>query len=228
MKIWEIKAQALRLMFTVSDMNLNETDFSSGIIRQNQNTAEKLIRMDDSIRRGIDLYYSYVGEPISFFDTVLVSGNNSDEKVVDFNYVNAAYPTRVDIFVYDTDGNKIGSSLNVTFRYDQILKKIFFDTDYGKYETDYGYTVKPKVWYRVVKKNLPIGANEMTYDLDAIDIPEEVQRMLPYFIKGEIYEEDEFNVAQSAKNEYIRFLLSLRKPFSNVQTKVRKSKIFSK
>ena len=25
----------------------------------------------------------------------------------------------------------------------------------------------------------------MTYDLNDIDIPEEVQRMLPYFIKGE-------------------------------------------
>ena len=48
------------------------------------------------------------------------------KKVVDFNYANAAYPTRVDIFVYDTDNNKIGSLLNVTFRYDQILQKNIF------------------------------------------------------------------------------------------------------
>ena len=47
-------------------------------------------------------------------------------------------------------------SLLDTIRY---CKKIFFDTDYGKYETDYGYSVKPKVWYRVVKKN-PIGAKK--------------------------------------------------------------------
>ena len=62
MKLWQIKAEALRLMFADSDMQFSEEEFSEKIVYENFNTADKLVRMEDSIRRAIDLYYIYVGE----------------------------------------------------------------------------------------------------------------------------------------------------------------------
>ena len=61
MKLWEIKAQALRLMFADSEITFSYEDFKQGVIEDNANTREKLIRMDDSIKRAIDMYYSYCG-----------------------------------------------------------------------------------------------------------------------------------------------------------------------
>ena len=68
----------------------------------------------------------------------------------------------------------------------------------------------------------------MTYDLNDIFIPEEVQRMIPYFVKGELYEEDEPAMAQTAYAMYINFLRGLKRPFNKVQTKVRRSQVFTK
>ena len=64
MKLWEIKAQALRLMFADTDIEFSFAEFENNSIYENANTREKLIRMNDSIRRAIDLYYHYHGEQI--------------------------------------------------------------------------------------------------------------------------------------------------------------------
>ena len=61
MKLWEIKAQALRIMFSDTSLNFSQTDFESGIILANSNTREKYIRMNDSINRAIDSYFAYCG-----------------------------------------------------------------------------------------------------------------------------------------------------------------------
>ena len=62
MELWDIKASALRLMFADTDIKFDKQDFSSGAIYDNGNTRDKLIRMNDSIRRAIDLYFQYCGQ----------------------------------------------------------------------------------------------------------------------------------------------------------------------
>ena len=52
--------------------------------------------------------------------------------------------------------------------------------------------------------------------------------MIPYFVKGELYEEDEPAMAQTAYAMYINFLRGLKRPFNKVQTKVRRSQVFTK
>ena len=37
-------------------------------------------------------------------------------------------------------------------------------------------------------------------DTDTIDMQPEILRMIPYFIKGELYEEDDANIAANAMN----------------------------
>ena len=69
MKLWQIKAMSLTYScFAIPTFNLVKNEFSSGILLANGNTREKLVRMDDSIRRAIDRYYDVVGEA-RVFDT---------------------------------------------------------------------------------------------------------------------------------------------------------------
>jgi hypothetical protein len=80
------------------------------------------------------------------------------------------------------------------------------------------------VYYRQSKVNL----GTVTDQTDVTLIPEDVLRMVPYFIKGELYEEDEPNIAMQSRQMYVQYLMGLRKKFTKTQTKVKSAKVFHK
>ena len=225
MKLWQIKAMSLRIMFADTNIQFSEEEFSSGVLLANGNTREKLVRMDDSIRRAIDRYYEVVGEPRAF-DTFSLDETG---QYIDFaDKLDFGYPERVDVKIYSSYNDVKTLRLTKTqvdYVYDSITKRIYFE--YEDYSV-YGENVSFVVWYKRVKSNIPEIVDQMTYDLNDIFIPEEVQRMIPYFVKGELYEEDEPAMAQTAYAMYINFLRGLKRPFNKVQTKVRRSQIFNK
>lgn len=220
MKLWEIKAQALRLMFTDFDIQFNETDFTDGTIYSNPNTRDKLVRMQDSIQRAINLYYQQVGSTtaVEVFDAV-----------ENFELTVGEYPKRIDVLVYETVNEETvlrKEIRDVSFTFDELTNLVyFFDVDYLKeYEE---YDVKYRVMY--LRSGLVIGtANELTYDLNEQNIPQDIQFMIPYFVKGELYEEEDPQIALQARQLYMQFLMGVRKPFGNVQTKVKSSNVFKK
>jgi hypothetical protein len=240
MKVWEIKAQALRLMFADTDLQFSEAEFTSNAVYDNANTREKLVRMDDSIRRAIDLYYQYKGEPTLFTEDIELY--QTGDPVVYSNYIltsavsstNFGFPTRIDLLVYEELEDttlKLRKQVNEInfdfFETDGIIH--FFDVDYRDYITNYDYIPKFRVWYKTNKISLPATYNEITYDVNTLEvIPEDVQRMIPYFIKGELYEEDEPNIAMQSRTLYIQYLMGLRKKFNKTQTKVKSARVFSK
>jgi hypothetical protein len=233
MKLWEIKAQSLRLMFADSDIQFSEAEFTNGAIRLNANTAEKLVRMDDSIRRAIDLYYSYVGEWQRITEKELLIVDNVRQNYIYGFSSDFGFPTRVDILIYlvKDSGNQLAQTMNaVNFSFDPITMKLeFLDRDVLVYYTQYtDVAVKFRVFYRMKKLNLPYPVNELTFDLNTLFLPEEVQRKIPFYVKGELYEEDEASMAQNAKREYIAFCAGLRNPSIITQTKVKRSPIFGK
>jgi hypothetical protein len=224
MKLWEVKAQALRLMFADTDVEFSEVEFSTGTIYENANTREKLVRMVDSIKRAIDLYYQYNGEQaqtvikgldsatvnnvLTYYNTISFSASPSD----------FGFPSRVDVMANITEN--IGETTNISYDYDPKTKKIIFTNYDFIYFTN---KISFRVYYKIAKTNLIGNENEISYDLNSLGIPEEVQRQIPLFVKGEIYQEDEPNMAQLAKQEFTQFLvLNQRKTFSKVQTKVSK------
>ena len=234
MKIWEIKAQSLRLMFADTDMEFNYNEFADGTVENNPNTRDKLVRMEDSIRRGIDTYYSIFGEFVQVAEfplmTAVVGGSTVLLNKIDCS-TNAAfgYPTRVDVKAYDEDGVLRREFNQTDFSFDPITKQIFFyENNYATFSVANGVTVLFSVWYRRKKLNIPVDPNELTYDLDLLYIPEEVQRHLAYFVKSELFEEDEPKQAEKARSYFFSFLYGLKKPFSNVQTKVKRAKVFDK
>ncbi len=225
MKLWEIKAQALRLMFADSDVQFSEQEFSSGTIYTNSNTREKLVRITDSIKRAIDLYYQYNGEKakmttkgidsatvnnvLTYYNTINLSSTPSD----------FGFPTRVDVIANITES--ITETNNISFDFDEFNKKIVFN----QYDfTPYTNKIQFRIYYKIKKQNIVGNENEITYDLDLLGIPADVQRQIPLYVKGEIYQEDEPNMAQASKQEFVQFLLlNQRKHFIKNQTKVSKT-----
>lgn len=226
MILWEIKAQALRLMFADTDVEFNENEFTSGTIYTNANTREKLVRMNDSIARAIDLFYQYNGETAQWVEKSLVSTTTSGVTTyynrldVSQTPTNMGFPTRIDI-IEDLD-NLITYTQNIQYTYNQIDKTIYFLN--GDYRS-FGANIKFRVYYKMNRVNLPAAPNELTYNVTtSLGIPEEVQRQIPLYVKSELYQEDEPQLAQAAKADFIQFLiLNQRKTFSNVQTKVRRT-----
>lgn len=237
MKVWEIKAEALRLMFTDTDLTFSEEEFLSGILLENSNTREKLIRMEDSIKRGIDQFYHLVGDKTKVKNFILKTsfvGQVGSEILVYNNEIDCSldnsvdYPVRIDLSLYRTNGNLrelVAERNQISFNFDEDEKKIFFfNEDYSRYKSDIVF----RVWYKMKKANLPAVLNQMEYDLNVLHIPEEVQRMIPYYVKAELFEEDEPNIANNARNIFTQFLLGIKKPNTNTQTKVKRSPIFDK
>lgn len=227
MKIWQIKAMALRLMFVSTGLQYSEDEFRDKVVYSNGNTRDYLVRMEDSIRRAIDKYYEIVGEtPRRKTFTYEYKDGKYLNRLNALSTEDFGFPSRIDFEVYDPDSGELRSKRNgVPFVFDQITKIIDFDEfDF----TDLEDNIKFIVWYKAKKLNIPYDLDEMDYDVDKIHIPPEVQSMIPYFIKGELFEEDEPNLAQVAMNSYIRFLYGQRKPFGKVRTKVTRSKVFQK
>jgi hypothetical protein len=165
MKLWEVKAQALRLMFADTDISFNEEDFSSESIYANANTREKLTRMEDSIKRAIDMYYQHNREITKVWNAVplvYTSEEVSGETVYTFlNELSAstkpsdfAYPTRVDLV--EDKVNFVYGRENVDFYYDEVADKIlFFEEDYASiYDDVIKLAMRFKVYYKVDIKNI--------------------------------------------------------------------------
>jgi hypothetical protein len=224
MELWDIKASALRLMFADTDINFDKQDFSSGAVYDNGNTRDKLIRMNDSIRRAIDLYFQYCGQygrrtKVQYHEDV--DGNLTDILNLD-NVLDFETPSRIDLHFMYMGKEKVIE--NIAYYYDHVAKQVMVDINVAggrlKYTKD---TFNFSIYYVMKKENLPKDEDidELVYDLNDIHIPEDIQRMIPKYIKSEVYEEDEYALAQVAKNEYIQFLMAHARKFSNVQTKVK-------
>jgi hypothetical protein len=225
MKLWEIKAQALRLMFADTDIEFSEAEFSNQTIYTNANTREKLVRMVDSIKRAIDIYYQYNGEQTQIvtklLDVATVSGVLTYYNTLTFSASPSdfGFPSRIDVIANITEN--IGETTNITYDYDAKLEKVTF-TIYDF--TPFTNKISFRVYYKIAKVNLVGNENEITYDLDTLGIPPEVQRQIPLFVKSEIFQEDEPMMAQAAKQDFTQFLvLNQRKTFTKVQTKVKKA-----
>ncbi len=218
MKVWEIKAQSLRLMFADTDIEFSEDEFTNGTIYDNANTKEKLVRMEDSIRRAIDLFYQYNGEVTRVEVASILFENDVYKNIIDASEITGfGYPTRIDIN-RNLEEYILGQE-NISFNYDRVTKRIYFtEFDFIGFEDKITFTI----YFKMEKFNLPNGLDEMVFDLNSIHIPEEVQRQIPFYVKSELYEEDEASTAAKARNQYLEFLiLNQRKNFSKIKTKVK-------
>lgn len=220
MELWEVKANALRLMFADSGLSFSKDEFESKVVYSNGNTRDKLTRMNDSIRRAIDLYYQTCGQ---FVKRKTVKYRIDDGIVTDFLDL-----TEIDDFgsVSRIDINKnnnlrIKGQKDISYFFNQVDKEVEILIHIP--DTIRKDEIELTLSYYIEDANLPDDdlINELEFNLDSLNIPSDIQRKIPLYIKGEIYEEDEYALAQSSKNEYIQYLLMHKRKYGGVQTKVR-------
>lgn len=220
MELWEVKANALRLMFADSGLSFSKEEFENEVVYSNGNTRDKLTRMNDSIRRAIDLYYQTCGQ---FVKRKTVKYRIDDGIVTDFLDL-----TEIDDFgsVSRIDINKnnnlrIKGQKDVPYFFNQVDKEVEILMHIP--DTVRKDEIELTLSYYIKDANLPDDnlIDELEFNLDSLNIPSDIQRKIPLYIKGEIYEEDEYALAQASKNEYIQYLLMHKRKYGGVQTKVR-------
>lgn len=227
MLLGEIKLQALRIMFADTDimfsmnelMGVDENGQNISSLYDNGNTKEKLVRMNDSINRAIDLYYQHCGRKIQFknvnFAYEEIDGVNVYKDYIDISKEKDIHiPTKLEMIIN-------GRKEKIDFLYDEEEKKIYPNEEnyYLQRYTPSQYVFR--LYYDKKEKVVENNSQDNTFDLNEIGIPEEVQRRIPYFIKGELYEEDESNLSHKAKNEYVEFLIYLSKKTIKNRTRIK-------
>jgi len=218
-KIWD--SVPLHYTFVITDNTTNST--------YTLQTGESLSRDTYGVHTVVDSNGAVVKSDISVvytFYNYLSTTTVGNLKPTDF-----AFPTRVDLL---RDKDYVNPIENITYYYDELTDLInFYDQDYAAYDSDtVKLALKFRVYYKVDIKNLDSFVNEQgqpnltdASEINDINIPIEVQRMIPYFVKGELYEEDEPDLARAAKQEFIAFMAQRpRKLFTKVQTKVKSYK----
>lgn len=224
MKLWQIKSSALRLMFTDTDIEFSQEEFDNNSIYENPNTREKLVRMNDSISRAIDIYYDYCG-------AIKKRSNVTLEKDIEGNFLNTidisslenfGEPSKIDFVLYsEAIINKVE---NLSFYFNEMDNKLeIVNVDVLKgYLESYpeSYFV---LSYDLEKKNLDFGEtyDDVTYDLDSIYIPKAIQRAIPFYIKEELYEEDEYLLANNSGSKYMASIMRFGKNTSNHQRNIK-------
>lgn len=218
MKLWEIKAQSLRIMFADTDIEFSRDEFESGSIYNNGNTREKLVRMNDSIRRAIDLYYMHTKAQSSIlqFDENSAGFSRTDYAI------NITIPSEIKR-VRKVNVKTYGCQRQIDFYYDSSNSMVVIDLYENGLQHVSSDVFKIVIFFEEERLNLPpdMDIDDLTTDLDDYNIPEDIQRVIPKFVKGELYEEDEYAVAMNSKNEYIQYLMSLSRKYSTVQQKVK-------
>jgi hypothetical protein len=211
-------------MFADSDIEFSYEEFQNGVIRENANTREKLVRMDDSVRRAVDYYFQYCGNITQTTTKFLKSSGTPavyTNEILTSAIVGFGYPVRIDI-VQDAENGIVGIN-NVSFNFDFVTKDVLFtDNDFVTYYESVIDHLTFRIYYKKALDNSPDASNELTYDLNLLGIPEDVQRQIPLYVKGELYEEDESSLSSSSKAQFFQFLITQQREHGmKIQTKVR-------
>ncbi len=196
-KLGEIKIESLKLMFAdyKNDYSVDTLDD----LLSDDNYGKYLRAMNGSINRCFDRIRSLRKQPKKALE---IDKGESTESLLFINLDDALYQ--------DVD----------------YISRITYRDDYGyqsksEYEIEGRTLIIPNrdgVYRMVYYEKLPFITTET--DTDIIQIEDELARLIPYFIKYELIEEDEPDQSRAAKMEFETMLARLYQESDIVQTKV--------
>lgn len=198
MKLGEIKIQALKLMFITYTEDPNPEDLTE--LGSDSNYRAYLINMNGAIDRCIADIERRRILPAKMQD--LAPSAPPVE----------GYMTRCEVTAEDF------------YDVDRISKEGLFEYDGNHPYMREGNTIlinsyDPSARYRMLY--FPkIRRASLLRDGDELDVPEEIAAVIPYYVKGDLYREDEPNEASEARNWYEAALASFERPVANKQGRV--------
>ena len=200
MKLGTVKTEALKLMFINYAKEIDAEDISD--LMADDNYSSYLVNMDGAIRRGIDRIVNAGKLPTK--SVVLENG----EQVGSMHY-------RFDL----TKIPDFSSVVRVT------------GEEWGEYKANFqfqseGYGIvlvrtndSQAVFRMVYRPKTPdISGLE---DIDELPMPDELANILPYFIKADLYQEDEPQLAEAARNQFEQYLAAIDTKDKSRQTHVK-------
>jgi len=177
MTLAEIKVQALNIMFATYEV-INTSTLSDKEL--DENYAPYLQRMKGSINRCIGDIENKCAVPTNNYD--LNNPISVTPYVVKYALPNDYFKIKC---IYLTDGRNFYENVN----YKIIGNYVLLDKTNGQYMIEY----YPKL-------NRLEDGTPNTFDITYI--PQNICELIPYFIKGELYREDEPNEASESMNWY--------------------------
>lgn len=201
MKVGDIKVAAIKLMFTNYSFDFGVDHLQSLI--SDENYGSYIVNMNESIARAIDRIENACVMPTKRHEI------SSDECEQSKRFIHYDTTQIEDLYVIDrvtaeyTNGDYVG---NIGFEKEGdilILPKL-----------DATYTI---IYYPTIKT-----VNEKVADEEEFWIPDKIARLIPYFIKGDLYQEEEPDLAADARNTFEACLDDLKKPTISKQDYVDK------
>lgn len=204
MKLAEIKVDALRLMLINYEDDLIADRLSEYMTQENY--KHYLVNMPQAINRAIDRINSsnvlgtssyevsseYKGQ--GFTSTDIYSTYDLNAIIPDYQTLHEVIRTGP----YGMEGNVDAISVG-------NAKFLLPPLNSGE---AYIFVYRPKVKIDVIT------------DEDEVPLPDELARIIPYWVKGEVYQDDEPNIAADAKNQFEQFLIAYARENTNRQSSV--------
>ena len=191
MKVGDIKIEAIKLMFTNYGYDLGLDDLSR--LAADENYGSYLVNMNGSIARALDRIQNACVLPLkrkTLKASDLITGKGFDR--------------------YDT------SKISDLFQIDRIAAEY----SNGYYDGNAGYFLEgnmlvldhnPNVTYILLYYPTIETMNSEVLDSDELWIPDNIARLIPYFIKGDLYQEEEPELAANARNLFEASLDDIKK-----------------
>lgn len=200
MKLGTVKTEALKLMFINYAKEIDAEDIPD--LMADDNYSSYLVNMDGAIRRGIDRIVNAGKLPTK--SVVLENG----EQVGSMHY-------RFDL----TKIPDFSSVVRVT------------GEEWGEYKANFPFQSE-SYGVVLVRTNDSQAVFRMIYrpkapditgleNIDELPIPNELANILPYFIKADLYEEDEPQLSSSARNQFEQYLAAIDTKDKSIQTHVK-------
>lgn len=201
MKLGEIKIEALKQMFTNYGFDINIENLTSLLI--DENYASYLVAMNGSIARAIDRIENAMVVKRKVFDIPSSFLNEINRSYQRFDLSQIHDYFMIDRVICTFDNGFINENAEFTLAGDLItlpvLKGVTFSIVYF-----------PKV------KNIDAD----TSDTDELELEDKFARIIPYFIKGELYQEEEPALAADATNRFEALLMDFAKADISNQTSI--------
>lgn len=205
MTLAEIKIACLKLL-KASYANLVAENIAD--YYEDSNLNEYLYQMPESINRCFDRFLmdNVAPKAVVEIDDEVYDVTVDDKNIyMTMNMTQIADYYRIDRVIY------INPSIVYHVDFDYIMEE---DNLILAYQNGYGT-------YKVVYvKKMPYLTSTSADD-DEIDLPGELLRLVPYFVKSDLFEEDEPNLAAAARNIFEASLASIKQKSTIRQTVIK-------
>ncbi len=191
MKVGDIKVAAIKLMFTNYAFDFNIENLQSLI--SDENYGSYIVNMNESIARAIDRIENACVVPTKRYE-ISIDDCEQSKRFIHFDTTKISDLYMIDRISAEYGNGDYAGNVGYEMEGDLLILP----------KADATYTI---IYYPTIK-----SVDEKVADEQEFWIPDKIARLIPYFIKGDLYQEEEPDLAADARNTFEACLDDLKKP----------------